>query len=111
MSHARKAAEVDARDIKVHFSPAVTKAFGELEEAVRGSEHFDWDAHRILQDYAAGKPKTLHSVLIGLPVIAMETMKYGRATGDTSAEMAWDDIAAQINENGFSVTQERGRRK
>lgn len=111
MDHSRKVSEVNARDIKVQFSPAVTKAFGDLEEAVRGSEHFDWDAHRIIQDLAAETPKSLHSVLIGLPVIAEETIKYVRTTGDRRAELAWEDIAAQINENGFSLTQSRGRRK
>jgi hypothetical protein len=111
MSHSRKVAEINANEIMVQFSPAVTKAFGDLEEAVRGSEHFDWDAHKIVKDYAAGKPKTLHSALIGLPSVAMATMEYVRMTGDRSAEMAWQDIAGQINENGFSLTQERGRRK
>lgn len=111
MSHSRKVSEVNASDIVVQFSPSVTKAFGDLEEAVRGSEHFDLDIHRIVQDYAAGKTKTLHSVLIGLPAIAQETMKHVRLTGDTSAEAAWGEIASQIVENGFSVTQGRGRRK
>ena len=111
MSHAHKAAEVEARDIKVQLSPAVTSAFSDLEQAVRGSEHFDGDIIRIVQDYAAGKTKSVHDVLIGLPAIAMETMKHVRATGDKRAEQAWEDIAAQMNENGFSLTQEHGRRK
>ncbi len=111
MSHSRKVAEVNARDMEVHFSPAVTKSFGDLEEAVRGSQHFDGDIYRIVQDYAAGKTKTLHGVLVGLPAIAGETMKHVRMTGDTSAELAWEDISAQINENGFSVSEKRGRRK
>jgi hypothetical protein len=111
MSHSRKIAEVNANDFMVQLSPAVTKAFGDLEEAVRGSEHFDGDIHRIVQDYAAGKTKTLHSVLIGLPEIAAQTMRHVRMTGDTSAEAAWDEIAVQMNEAGFSVTPARGRRK
>lgn len=111
MSHARKAAEINANDIMVQFSPGVRKAFGDLEEAVRGSEHFDGDIHRIVQDYAAGKTKSLHSVLIGLPAIAQETMNHVRATGDMRGELAWDEIASQMNENGFSLTQARGRRK
>jgi len=111
MSHARKAAEINANDFMVQFSPAVTKHFGDLEEIVRDNEHFDWDAHQIVKDYAAGKPKTLHSVLIGLPAIAMATMEYVRMTGDRSAEMAWQEIAGQINENGFSVSERRGRGK
>jgi hypothetical protein len=111
MSHSRKLAEINAREINVQFSPAVTRAFRDLEEAVRGSEHFDWDAHKIVKDYAAEKPKSLHSVLIGLPVVATATMDYVRATGDRRPELAWDEIASQMPENGFSVTQERGRRK
>jgi hypothetical protein len=111
MTHSRKVAEINPRDIEVHFAPAVTKAFGDLEEAVRGSKHFDGDIHRIVQDYAAGKTKTLHSVLIGLPEIAAQTMQHVRMTGDTSAEAAWDEIAVQMNEAGFSVTPARGRRR
>jgi hypothetical protein len=111
MSHARKAAEIDARDIKVHFPPAVTSAFGELEAAVRSSEHFDADILRIVQDYAAGKTKSVHSALITIPAIAEEKMKHVRATGDTRAEQAWHEIAVQMNEGGFSLTQERVRRK
>jgi hypothetical protein len=111
MSHSRKVAEIDSRDIEVRFSPAVIKAFGDLEESVRGSQHFDSEARRIVQDYAAGKAKSVHDVLIGFPAIAMETMRHVRATGDTRAEMAWEEIAAQINENGFSVSEKRGRRK
>ena len=111
MSHAQKVEEINARNIMVQFSPAVTKAFGDLKEAVGDSKHFDWDALQMVKDYAAGKPKTLHSALIGLPSVAMATMEYVRMTGDRSAEVAWQDIAGQINENGFSLTQERGRRK
>jgi hypothetical protein len=111
MTHSRKVAEINPTDIEVQFSPAVTKAFGDLEEAVRGSKHFDGGIYRIVQDYAAGKTRTVHGVLIGLPSIAQETMKHVRMTGDTSAEVAWGEIAAQIPENGFTVTQVRGRRK
>ena len=111
MTHSRKVAEIDARDIKVHFSPAVRSAFGDLEAAVHFSEHFDGDILRTVQDYAAGKPKSVHDVLIVLPTIAGETMKHVKATGDKRAEEAWNEIAGQISENGFSLTQERGRRK
>ena len=111
MSHSRRAAQIDANAIKVHFSPAVTSAFGDLEEAVRTSGHFDRDLLRTVQELAAGADKSAHAVLISLPAIAAETMKHVRATGDAKAEQAWNDIAAQMNEQGFSLTQIRGRRE
>jgi hypothetical protein len=111
MTHSRKVAQIDAKEIKVHFSPAVTSAFGDLEASVQSSEHFDKDILRTVQDYAAGQAKSIHGVLISLPAIAAETMKHVRATGDARAEQAWNDITAQINEKGFSLTQLRGRRE
>ena len=57
MNHSRKAAQIDAKEIGIHLSPAVTSAFGELEAAVRSSEHFDKDVLRTVQDFAAGQDK------------------------------------------------------
>jgi hypothetical protein len=111
MSHSRKVAQIDARAVNVHFSPAVTSAFGDLEAAVHSSGHFDKDLLRTVQELAAGQDKSVHAVLISLPAIAAETMNHIRSTGDRRAERAWDDITAQMNENGFSLTQVRGRRE
>lgn len=109
--HRRKATELEARDIDVHFSPKVTQAFRDLAAAVHFSEHFDGDIRRIVQDWAAGKPKSVHDVLIALPSIAGETFRHIAATGDERAQEAWDEISAQMNEKGFTLTKGRIRGK
>jgi hypothetical protein len=111
VGHAHKAAELDARGIEVHFSPRVTSAFADLAAAVHFSKHFDADALSILQDWVAGKCNSVHDVLISLPVIAEETAAHIRATGDKRAEEAWREICLKMSEKGFTLTQERARRK
>ena len=110
-SHSRKASEIDPRSVKVHFSPEVTQAFGDLSAAVHFSEHFDGDMQRVVQDWAAGKPDSIYAVLIALPVIAQETFKHVRATGDERASEAWRKISGELLESGFTLTKERGREK
>jgi hypothetical protein len=109
--HRRKANELDASEIDVHFSPRVTQAFRDLAAAVHFSEHFDGDIRRIVQDWAQGKPKTVHGVLIALPSIAGETFRHIAATGDERAQEAWDEIGSQMNEKGFTLTKARVRGK
>lgn len=109
--HRHKATELDARGIEVHFSLKVTQAFRDLAAAVHFSEHFDDGMLRTVQEWAAGKPKSLHGVLISLPLIASETFRHIAATGDQRAREAWDEISAQINEKGFSLTKVRTREK
>jgi hypothetical protein len=109
--HRRKANELDAGEIDVHFSPRVTQAFRDLAAAVHFSEHFDGDIKKIVEDWAAGKPKSIHGVLVALPSIAGETFKHIAATGDERAQEAWDEIGSQMLENGFTLTKARVREK
>jgi hypothetical protein len=111
-SHASKAAsEIDPMNVVVKFSPQVTEAFGDLAAAVHFSEHFDGDMLRTVQDYAAGKPRSVHDILISLPVIASETFKHVHATGDQRASEAWSKIGLEMLENGFTLAARRGRGK
>ena len=109
--HQRKANELDASEIDVHFSPRVTQAFRDLAAAVHFSEHFDGDIRSIVQDWAQEKPKTVDGVLIALPTIAGETFRHIAATGDERAHEAWEEISSQMNENGFTLTKARIRGK
>lgn len=104
-SHKRRVDEIDARSLKLQFSPAVKQAFSDLEAAVHFSEEFSGDVHAILHDWATGKPPTLHGVLIALPLIAEETFGHIRATGDERAAAAWRELCNQMSENGFALTR------
>ncbi len=110
-SHSRKATELDAKAIQVHFSPRLTQAFRDLAAAVHFSEHFDNGTLRTVQDFAEGKSTSLHGVMISLPVLATETFKHIEATGDDRAREAWEDISAQMSEKGFTLTRIRTREK
>jgi hypothetical protein len=105
MSHARKAAELDARNIVLHFSPEMKRALGDLAAAVHHSEHVDPDVRKVLQHWAAGQKQTIHDVLIAFPLIAEETFRHIRATGDQRAEDAWREICNQMPERGFILTK------
>ena len=108
-SHARKTTELDPKGVEVHFSPEVRSAFADLAAAVHFSEHFDGDVYSILQDWAAGKPASVHEVFTALPLIAEETTSHIRKTGDERAVEAWREISLKMPEKGFSLTKGRGR--
>lgn len=110
-SHARKTAEVDSRELLVHFSPEMMSAFSDLAAAVHFSEHFDGDILSIVEGWAAGKDATVYGVLIALPSIAEETFGHVHATGDKRAAEAWREISLKMPEKGFSLAQERRRGK
>jgi hypothetical protein len=107
--HARKATELDANGIEVHFSPEVKNAFADLAAAVHFSKHFDGDILSIVQDWASGKPLSVHSVFISLPLIAAETSRHVRATRDERATEAWREICLKMPEKGFTLTPVRHR--
>jgi len=106
----KRAAERPA-EIKVSFSPAVKAAFADLAAAVHFSEHFDSGMRRELQEWAAGKELTAHSVILALPTLAGETFRHIQATGDARAQEAWDEISSQIAEKGFTLSSTPGRSK
>jgi hypothetical protein len=104
--------ELEARDLQVHFSPAVQDAFRTIAVAARTSEHFDSGIYEIAKDWSSGKPTSVHDVMISLPVIAAEVMKHVAATRDQTMKEAWDDLSTQISEkNGFTVSQSLQRRR
>jgi hypothetical protein len=102
--HTRKANEVDANGIEVHFSSEVKSAFADLAAAAHFSKDFDADILSIVQDWAAGKPLSVHSVFTALPLIAEETSKHARATGDERAAEAWRELCLKMSEKGFTLT-------
>lgn len=105
--HIPKATELDAKAIEVHFSPKMTQAFRDLAAAVHFSQDFDEGMLRTVQEFAEGKPTSLHGVLISLPMVAREVFSHG----DERAREAWDDISAQMSEKGFTLTKIRAREK
>jgi hypothetical protein len=109
--HASRETELNPREIKVRFSPAVVSAFSDLAAAVHFSEHFDADMRNILQEWAAGKVPSAHSVLTAFPLIAGETFRHIHATNDAKAKEAWDEICGQLSEQGFTFAQKRIRSK
>lgn len=111
MSHSRKVAEIDARGIEVHFSERVRSAFADLAAAAHFSEHFDGDMLDSVREWGAGRPVSVHEALTSLPLIAEETAKHVRATGDKRAEDAWQEVGLAMSEKGFSLTQARKRGK
>jgi hypothetical protein len=109
--HAGRENELNPREIKVRFSPEVRSAFADLAAAVHFSEHFDADMRSILQEWAEGKAPTAHSFLTALPLVAEETFRHIHATNDLKAKDAWDEIASQLPEHGFTFAQKRIRSK
>ena len=103
MSHARKATELDARDVEIRFSPGVRRAFGDLAAAVHLSKHFDADILRIVESWAANDTQRLHDVLVAFPVIAEQLLLHVNAVRDDRAQNAWREICNQMPEKGFSV--------
>jgi hypothetical protein len=103
--HRRKATELDAREIEVHFSPELAEAFKDLAAAVHFSEHFDPEIRMNLQDLVKNGGGSLRSVLTSLPTFAEETFKHIAATGDERAREAWSNLATQIWERDrFTLT-------
>jgi hypothetical protein len=105
MSARRRANEVDANSLKVHFSPSVREALQELEVAVHFNREFSNDVRAVLHEWVTGKPLTVHGVLVALPLIAEEVFGHIRATGDERAAEAWRTLCTQMNENGFALTR------
>lgn len=105
-----KAPELDARTIKVSFSPRVKLALSDLAAAVHFSDHFESDIRDALNEWTADKQPSIHDVLIVLPHLASETFRHIHATGDTRAEQAWDEFAGQLNEKGFALSTTVNRR-
>jgi hypothetical protein len=111
-NRARKHNEVNARELKVRFSAPVISALADLAAAVHFSDHFDGGIYSIVQDWAAGKPTSVHDVFISIPAIASETMAHLNKTGDKRAEKAWNELDGQLSERGgFTITKERVRGK
>jgi hypothetical protein len=84
--------EVNARDLLMRFSPAVEDAFRSIAVAARESEHFDAGIYEIVKGWSAGKPTTVHDIMITLPAVAGEVTAHVRATGDVAMKEAWDDL-------------------
>lgn len=104
-AHAARVSEIDPSSIKVHFSPEVLTAFGDLAAAVHFSEHFDPDIRAVLDEWASGKPKSVYGILIGYPAIAQETARYIAATNDKMAQDALLELSTQMIEHGFTLTR------
>ena len=80
-----------------------------MSAAIHFSPHFDGDMRAELQDWADGKAKSVHDILIAFPLIAEETFNHIHATGDERAREAWSNICSQMSEKGFALRQHRDR--
>jgi hypothetical protein len=103
--------ETDGRDLKVRFSPSVTKALRSLASTALNSEHFDQEMHSILQEWSDGKPTTVHDILIAFPLIAEQMAAHISATNDESTKDAWRELCMQLPENGFTISQSVQRKR
>ena len=106
-SHSRKASQMDPRGVNIQFAPEVRQAFGDLAAAVHFSEHFDGEMLKTVQEWAAGKPASVHDVITALPVIAKETFQHVHATGDLKAAEAWGNLGSELLERGFTLEKQR----
>lgn len=111
-SHRDRTKALDPRNIEVRFSPEVRHTLGDLAAAVRPSRHFKADMFGILRQWAEGEPPSVHHVLVSFSLLAEETFKHIRATGDRRAEEAWSDFASAMSERGFTLeARNRGQVK
>jgi hypothetical protein len=92
----KKGTEIDADAATVRFSPQVVRSFAQLEAMVHDSPHFSAEIKENLQGFASGKPSPVHTALTEMGLIARETMNHVRATGDTRAEQALNDLLSDV---------------
>jgi hypothetical protein len=108
-SHTQK--DIEARNLRVRFSPAVQDALRSLTVAAQHSNSFDRDIYEIVKNWSSNKPTTVHDLIIGLPAIAGEVMEHLSATRDEAMKQAWDDLCAQLPESGFKISQSLQNRR
>lgn len=102
---ARRKNEIDARDLRVEFSPAVQDAFRAIAVAASKSEHFDTGMYEIIKNWSNGKPTTVHDFMVAIVPVADEVTAHISRTDDQLMKGAWDDLSTQLSENGFAVSQ------
>jgi hypothetical protein len=107
----RRSTEMDAETVMIQFSPDVVRGFARLEAAVHDSPHFSPDILENLQEYAAGKPLSVHSALTAIAFVTREAMHHVNATGDDSAKRALDsfvgDLLGKDDRPPFAITKIR----
>jgi hypothetical protein len=108
-SHTEK--NIEARNLRVRFSPAVQDALRSITVAAHHSKAFDPDIYEIVKDWSSDKPTTVHDVIISLPAIAREVVQHLSATRDEAMKQAWDDLCLQLPENGFTISQSLQNRR
>ena|SRR5271155_1078409 len=108
-SHTEK--NIEARNLRVRFSPAVQDALRSITVAAQHSGTFDPDVYEIVKKWSGNKPTTVHDVMIGLPAIAGEVVEHLSATRDEAMKQAWDDLCAQLPESGFTISQSLQNRR
>jgi hypothetical protein len=105
----RKPNEISARDIIVHFSPAVRAKFAGLAASVKGSEHFAWEVLDLVREIAEGKEFTVADAMGHLGVIIDEAKDYSHRTGDyESLQILVDGLIAdnwKSDEPGFILVR------
>jgi hypothetical protein len=94
--HASGVQKIDADGVTVQFAPGVVASFARLEALVHDSSHYASDLRLNLQDLATGKPYPIQTALSEMALITLETMKHVRATGDTRAEKALEELHERL---------------
>jgi hypothetical protein len=109
ISHTENA--IDARNLRVRFSPEVQDTLSDIAAIARLSEHFDSRIYEVVKDWSNGKRLNVHDVMIALPAVAGEVAKHISATKDGRMEEAWDQLSSQILEDGFIISQSRQKQR
>jgi hypothetical protein len=109
--HSRRETGINARELQVSFSENVKDALRSLTQIAARSEHIDPETYSILKEWSGGKATTVHDVMIAMPLVAEQVAEHIRATDDEGAKDAWRDLCMQMPEEGFTVSQVRGRKR
>jgi uncharacterized membrane protein YgaE (UPF0421/DUF939 family) len=94
---ARRVSEIDQKEIQIHFSRDVLRSFNRLEAAVHKSEHYSDELLENLQELSEGKPiPGIGAALTEMALIARETMRHVRATGEQHAEEVLGELISHL---------------
>jgi hypothetical protein len=109
--HSHRETGLNARELQVSFSENVKDAFRALTQIAARSKHIEPEIYSILKDWSSDKTTTVHDVMIAMPLIAEQVAEHISATGDEGAKDAWRALCTQMPEEGFTISQPRGRRR
>jgi hypothetical protein len=90
--HAIRAAQLGADEVKIQFSPQVAGHVARLVAAVAERKDFPKETRSFLEGIASGEHLGIDEALVGLSLSAQEILKHVQATGDTAAQVEFDEL-------------------